>query len=152
VDVVLNCLTGAAIDEGLSLLAPYGRFVEVAKRDIYADRKVGLAPFRRNLSYFALDLARMLEEKPARVGETLRKVVELVDAKQLPALAMTVFDAGETAAAFRLMSAAKHVGKLAIRLDEAPSIIRSETPRELRGRGLVLVAGDSGPAGREMVR
>ena len=61
VDVVLNSLTGDAIAHSLSVLAPYGRFLEIGKRDIYQNRQIGLAPFRKNLSYFAVDLARMIE-------------------------------------------------------------------------------------------
>ena len=32
VDVVLNSLAGAAIEKGISCLAPYGRFIEIGKR------------------------------------------------------------------------------------------------------------------------
>ena len=49
VDIVLNSLTGAAQRAGLELLAFGGRFVEIGKRDIYGDTRLGLFPFRRNL-------------------------------------------------------------------------------------------------------
>ena len=48
---MLNSLAGAAIPAGLSTLRPYGRFVEIGKRDIYENAPVGLWPFRQNLSY-----------------------------------------------------------------------------------------------------
>lgn len=44
VDVVLNSVTGAAQLAGLKLLAFRGRFVEIGKRDIYGDTKLGLFP------------------------------------------------------------------------------------------------------------
>ena len=37
VDVVLNSLVGDAIPAGLSVLAPRGRFLEIGKRDVYAN-------------------------------------------------------------------------------------------------------------------
>ena len=49
VDIVLNSVTGAAQRAGLELLAFGGRFVEIGKRDIYGDTRLGLFPFRRNL-------------------------------------------------------------------------------------------------------
>ena len=41
---------------GLDLLSFGGRFVEIGKRDIYGDTRLGLFPFRRNLSFYAVDL------------------------------------------------------------------------------------------------
>ncbi len=45
VDIVLNSVTGAAQRASLELLAFGGRFVEIGKRDIYADTRLGLFPF-----------------------------------------------------------------------------------------------------------
>ena len=66
VDIVLNSLTGAAQRAGLELLAFGGRFVEIGKRDIYGDTRLGLFPFRRNLSFYAVDLALMSVSHPRR--------------------------------------------------------------------------------------
>ncbi len=63
VDIVLNSLTGEFIDRGMEVLAPYGRFVELGKRDIYDDRQLGLKVFRKNISFHAVDLAAALEER-----------------------------------------------------------------------------------------
>ena len=52
VDIVLNSVTGAAQRAGLELLALGGRFVEIGKRDIYGDTRLGLFPFRRNLAFY----------------------------------------------------------------------------------------------------
>ena len=41
VDIVLNSLPGPYLEKGLSLLAPGGRFLEIGKRDIYADTPIG---------------------------------------------------------------------------------------------------------------
>ena len=49
-DVVLNSLAGEAIGKNFRLLKPFGRFLEIGKRDIYANSKIGLRPFRNNLA------------------------------------------------------------------------------------------------------
>ena len=59
VDVVLNSLAGEALERGIAALAPYGRFVELGKADIYRNSRLHLLPFKRNLTFFALDLAQM---------------------------------------------------------------------------------------------
>ncbi len=66
VDIVLNSLPGAAQRAGLELLAFGGRFVEIGKRDIYGDTRMGLFPFRRNLSFYAVDLALLTMTNPAK--------------------------------------------------------------------------------------
>ena len=56
VDLVLNSLAGEAIDKSLSILRPFGRFIEIGKTDIYKNRKIGMRPLRKNISVFVVDL------------------------------------------------------------------------------------------------
>jgi NADPH:quinone reductase-like Zn-dependent oxidoreductase len=65
IDVVLNSVAGDAIHKGLSILRPYGRFVELGKRDFYANSKLGLQPFCNNIQFFGVDLDRLLVDRPA---------------------------------------------------------------------------------------
>ena len=60
VDVVLNSLAGEYIPASLSLLRYRGRFLEIGKRDILSDFKIGLSPFQNNLAYYAIDLGPMI--------------------------------------------------------------------------------------------
>jgi polyketide synthase 5 len=69
VDIVLNSVTGAAQRAGLELLAFGGRFVEIGKRDIYGDTRLGLFPFRRNLAFYGVDLALMTGTHPEKVPD-----------------------------------------------------------------------------------
>jgi NADPH:quinone reductase-like Zn-dependent oxidoreductase/NADP-dependent 3-hydroxy acid dehydrogenase YdfG/acyl carrier protein len=114
VDVVLNSLSGAFIPASLAVLAPYGRFVELGKRDIYRNAHVGLAPFQRNLSFFAVDLDRMLRERPERVDRMFDDVMAGVRAGALTPLPVREFPVSDAAAAFRLMASSGHVGKIVI--------------------------------------
>ncbi len=75
VDVVLNSLSGEAIGKSLATLGPSGRFVEIGKRDIYEDASLHLLEFRKNLSYFAVDLDRLLAEQPEHVGSLFQEVL-----------------------------------------------------------------------------
>jgi NADPH:quinone reductase-like Zn-dependent oxidoreductase/acyl carrier protein len=114
VDVVLNSLAGEAIAAGLASLAPRGRFVEIGKRDIYADTHIGLQPFARNLSFFAVDLARMTEEEPDYVAGLFREVMALVTSGALGPLPTTVAPVTDAAESFRTMARAEHIGKLVV--------------------------------------
>ena len=71
VDLVLNSLSGDAIAKGISTLRPYGRFIEIGKRDIYQNRKLGMRPLRNNLSILAVDLGQAIAERPALIRSLL---------------------------------------------------------------------------------
>ncbi|MCV7171513.1 type I polyketide synthase [Mycobacterium manitobense] len=122
VDIVLNSVPGAAQRAGLELLAFGGRFVEIGKRDIYGDTRLGLFPFRRNLSFYAVDLALMSVSHPGRIRELLKTVYQLTADGSLPMPECTRYPLAETATAIRVMSGAQHTGKLVL---EIPHIGRS---------------------------
>ena len=84
VDVVLNSLPGAAQRAGIELLAFGGRFIELGKRDIYRDTRLGMFPFRRNLSLFAVDLALLTYSHPETVRRLLTTVYQRTAEGELP--------------------------------------------------------------------
>ncbi|HUE30548.1 MAG TPA: zinc-binding dehydrogenase, partial [Verrucomicrobiae bacterium] len=55
VDVVLNSLAGEAMRRSVALLKPFGRMLELGKRDFYENSRLGLRPFRNNIAYFGID-------------------------------------------------------------------------------------------------
>ena len=74
VDVVLNSLSGEAISKGLSVLGDYGRFLEIGKRDIYMNSRLGMRPFKKNLSFIAIDLDRAMRQKPAVIATLFQEM------------------------------------------------------------------------------
>jgi NADPH:quinone reductase-like Zn-dependent oxidoreductase len=74
VDVVVNSLAGPFIAASLELLRPYGRFVELGKRDYYAGRPLPARPFLRNLSFALVDLRGYAFERPARFQALFEEV------------------------------------------------------------------------------
>ncbi len=128
VDVVLNSLAGEAMVRSLCVVAPYGRFVELGKRDIYDNTQLGLAPFKRRLSYFAVDLAAMTVDRPMEVTRLLREALGAVERGDLRPLPVTVFRAGDTAGAFRTMAQARHIGKVVVAMHD-PTAQLAVAPR-----------------------
>ncbi|MEN3316494.1 MAG: hypothetical protein V7605_2728 [Acidimicrobiaceae bacterium] len=145
VDVVLNSLSGEAIARGIETLAPFGRFVELGKRDIYAGSNLGLLAFRRNLSFFAVDLDRLCSERPDLAGELLVEVAALLADGTFEALPSRVFPVGETEEALRLMAQARHVGKITVAMDGSQEI--EARPPRCHPDGTYLVTGGTGGFG-----
>src|SRR6185312_4519567 len=83
VDVVLNSLGGEAMERSLGLLKPFGRFLELGKRDFYLDTPIGLRPLRRNISYFAVDADQLAANRPALARDVLTEIMAQVGAGAL---------------------------------------------------------------------
>jgi len=150
VDIVLNSLTGAAQRAGFELLAIGGRFVEIGKRDVYGNTRLGLFPFRRNLTFHYVDLALMSVSHPQRVGELLRTVYRLVADGELPPAKHNNYPLADAATAIRVMSAAQHTGKLLLdvpRTGRSSVVMPPEQAQVFRRDGAYLITGGLGGLG-----
>lgn len=120
VDVVLNSLSGEAMQRSLELLRPFGRFLELGKRDFYFGSRVGLRSFRQNISYFAIDADQLPQRRPDMCAEIIGEVMNLLDQGILSPLPTTAFGMDEVVDAFRLMQGSRHIGKVVVTMDDAP--------------------------------
>jgi amino acid adenylation domain-containing protein len=125
VDLVLNSLPGAFLEKGLSVLASGGRFLEIGKRDIYADTPIGLRILRKNGSFFAIDLAQLAAERPDSLRAELESVFTDLDSGALSALPIEQFPLSRVADAFRHMAKAKHIGKIVVSYDAPAPVIET---------------------------
>ncbi|OJZ64546.1 polyketide synthase [Mycobacterium paraffinicum] len=150
VDVVLNSLPGAAQRAGIELLAFGGRFVELGKRDIYRDTHLGLFPFRRNLSLFAVDLALLTFSHPETVRRLLTTVYRHTADGELPMPRTTHYPIHDAAGAVRLVAAAGHTGKVVLDVPRAGRSVAAVPPervRPFRRDGAYIVTGGLGGLG-----
>lgn len=126
VDVVLGATTGENFRRSLDCLAPYGRFIELGKRNSLTDITLGLRPFLRNLTFASFDLRQMVQDRPGAVQAALREVLSLVEQGTLHALPLRVFHPSQTRQAFRQLAAARHVGKLVVSMIERDTVATVE--------------------------
>src|SRR5208337_4104997 len=127
-----------AMQASLKCLKPFGRFIELGKRDYVLNTSVGLRPFRRNLSYFGVDLERLLAE-----------LVTQFAAGALSPLPHRAFDWHEAGRAFQLMQSAGQVGKIIVRPASRPIATRVARVAFHPGPGVHLVVGGAGGFGFE---
>ncbi len=154
VDVVLNSLTGDALTKSLAVLAPGGRFIEIGKRDIDADSALRLKPFNRGLLFAAIDLDRLLVDRPEEVARMQDELREMFHQGRLGPLPISVYPAAKVAEAFRFLAQAKHIGKVVVSFDSEPVPIApmpAEPPR-IRRDGTYLITGGFSGFGLETAR
>ncbi|WP_428032555.1 SDR family NAD(P)-dependent oxidoreductase [Ancylobacter sp.] len=152
-DVVLNSLAGRPMELSLRALKPFGRFVELGKRDFVANTAIGLRPFARNLTYFGVDADQLIAARPGLVAQMLAEIALLFEAGTLRPLPYRAFAADEARAAFRLMQGSGHVGKIII---HPPTHVPApaEAPADFKAcaAGVHLVVGGGSGFGRETAR
>jgi acyl transferase domain-containing protein/thioesterase domain-containing protein/acyl carrier protein len=150
VDLVLNSLAGDAIAQGLSTLAPGGRFLEIGKRDVYANTAIGLRPFRNNLSMFVIDMGQVMAEQSNTVQNLLQTVLKLFRAGKFQPVPHQTLPVTQAAKAFRLMAQAKHIGKIVLTMQKVGVTPRRLPPKDkikFPARASYLITGGLGGFG-----
>ncbi|MCP3867763.1 MAG: SDR family NAD(P)-dependent oxidoreductase, partial [Gammaproteobacteria bacterium] len=119
VDIILNSLAGEAITRNLSVLKPFGRFLELGKRDFYENSRIGLRPFRNNITYFGIDADQLMEERSALTHRLFEEMMILLREGVFRPLPHRVFPAHRIADAFRHMQHSRQIGKIVVSFDDA---------------------------------
>ncbi|MGW3892878.1 type I polyketide synthase [Micromonospora chokoriensis] len=136
VDVVLDSLAGEFVDASLRLLPRGGRFVEMGKTDIrHADTVAAQHP---GVGYQAFDL---IEAGGDRIREIWTKLMVLFAAGHLRPMPLRTWDLRRAPEAFRFLSQARHIGKIALTVPPRPD-----------PEGTVLITGGTGTLGALMAR
>ncbi len=121
-DVVMTAAPLEILRHSFDAVAEPGRIIEVAKPGIYAGGMMEMLLFEKNVTYFSIDLDRMiqnnLEEFLASAEATYGK---FADGTYRP-LPVQVFPAAELAAAAEEAFRSERIGRMAVRLadDEVP--------------------------------
>ncbi|XWN32591.1 MAG: thioester reductase domain-containing protein [Devosia sp.] len=149
VDVVLNSLAGDAMLASLELLKPFGRFVEIGKRDFEQNSRVSLKLLEDNISYFAVDLTFLPHQRPDLFVEAWDRLLAACQSGAIRPLAYRTYRLTNLTDALRLMQGGRHVGKLVLDLDRknAPIEPLPKGPSAISSDGVHLITGGLGGIG-----
>lgn len=146
VDVIMNSLSGEALRLSWNCIAPFGRFVELGKRDFTVNTRLEMRNFEKNVSFTGIDLPfdSMRGEKKKIWGEIMGLYGRGLIRAPSP---ITVFGVSEMHKALRIMQSGKHMGKLVLmpRHDEKVKIAPSSIGvKLLRDDASYLLVGGLG--------
>ncbi|KVE24367.1 beta-ketoacyl synthase [Burkholderia singularis] len=150
VDIVLNSLAGEAMVRSIDTLRPFGRFLELGKRDFYENSQIGLRPLRNNISYFGIDADQLMNARPDLTAHLFGDVIALFEQRALHPLPYRAFPASRVEDAFRYMQQARQIGKVLVTYPAgtpAPTRSSALAPGELRldpAAGYLIVGGTGG--------
>ncbi len=152
VDVVLNTLSGEAIFKNFKLLRPFGRFLELGKRDFYENTKIDLKPFRNNITYFGVDADQVLLHQAELAHLLFDDIMQFFDKGVFRPLAHTVYPLADVQSAFRYMQESKHLGKIVLSSNSENIQAKNQEivgDFNLNGNGTYLITGGTRGFGLE---
>ncbi|KAF3905358.1 hypothetical protein AA313_de0209816 [Arthrobotrys entomopaga] len=154
VDVVFNSLSGDKLFRSWEILAPYGRFVEIGKRDIQAQNRLPMGQFEKNCSFSAVDLGYMFATRPKKVANIINEVLNHFEQAHLQTVQpLHVFSISQVVDAFRLMQTGKSSGKIVVEVDpthEVLAILALKQKSTFDLNAAYVIAGGLGGIGRDI--
>lgn len=129
VDVVVNSLAGEALKCSWDCIAPFGRFVEVGKKDIYNFGSLPMFPFSRNVTFSSVDIFYIYENSRQILADLMKSSMGLYRAGKITtATPIQVYRGSEVEAAFRYLESGKSKGKLVIEFHDDDIVPVSTQP------------------------
>ena len=123
VDVVLNSLAGEMLKASLDCLAPFGRFIEIGKKDLIINTRVEMTKFTNNITYATVDLLLLQAKKPQLTGKTLSEITSFIFSGLIENIVtINGFPVSQIEAAFRLMQSGKSMGKMVVEPQEGDQV------------------------------
>jgi polyketide synthase 5 len=111
---------------------------------------MGLFPFRRNLSFYAVDLALLTLVTPDTLRSLLETIYQQIADGKLPPPQTTHYPLANGANAIRAMGAAEHTGKLVLdvpRAGQYAAVVPADRAPAFRSDGAYVVTGGLGGLG-----
>ncbi|KAF8850740.1 hypothetical protein BDZ45DRAFT_184816 [Acephala macrosclerotiorum] len=156
VDVILNSLAGEALRVTWECIAPFGRFIEIGKRDIYSNGRLEMFPFSRNVTFASVDLETVMRLDPGTISRLLHRTMSMWEKNLIrETTPFNVFDYSQIEASFRLIQSGKHIGKVVLtagKHDPVRIVPKPQTPYRFPEDATYVLAGGLGGLGRSMAR
>jgi NADPH:quinone reductase-like Zn-dependent oxidoreductase len=116
VDVVINSLAGDLLRETWECLAPFGRFIEIGKKDITSNTRLEMSKFEYNCSFHSVDLTLLAEKRPKVMERVLGAVMQLLSAQVIsPIGPLTTVGISDVESCLRKLQNGKIAGKVVVR-------------------------------------
>ncbi|KAI9931732.1 hypothetical protein MW887_010311 [Aspergillus wentii] len=121
VDVILNSLSGEALQQSWACIGAFGRFIELGKRDIQSGGKLDMTPFLKNATMAGVDLLTVAQLRPSVIQKLLDEMIRLwAHGKIHEARPTTVLPYGDLEKGLRMLQAGTTFGKLVFVPGEEP--------------------------------
>ena len=155
----LTCLADTlskALRCSWELLAPFGRFIEIGKKDIQSNSRIELRPLLRGTSMACVDLVTMMKHRPQLVKQLTDDTVRLWgEGIVKTARPTTVSPLSKLVEGFQTLQSGRGTGKMVFvpyADDVIPIVPKQQTPFLFRPDATYVLSGGLGGLGRSIAR
>ncbi|MCJ1283110.1 hypothetical protein MMC26_002437 [Xylographa opegraphella] len=156
VDVVLNSLAGDKLIASWDCIGPFGRFIEIGKKDIMSNSDLPMLAFQKNASFIGFDTALWAEERPAQMQREFHDLLALFENDSLHTQRpLHVYNIAEVEKVFRLMQDGKVFGKIVLEVTpdaQVPTTLETTPSFTFDSNATYVIAGGLGGLGRSTAR
>lgn len=156
VDVILNSLSGEALQQTWKCIAPFGTFIEIGKKDILDNTGLSMRPFLDSTTFASINLDLCLTSYPLIMAETTRSVFSLLEQGVIKAVTpINVYPSSKIEDAFRFIQGGRHMGKIVVSFSEDDSVPihpSAKFPLLLNPSVTYILTGGLGGLGRSISR
>lgn len=154
VDVLLNSLSGDALRGSWDIIAPFGRFIEIGKKDSQGGGRIHLEPFLRQAMMASVELPMMMRHKPLLFRRLIADTIKLYsEGKIHQAQPTKVMSYEKIEEALRLLQSGRGMGKIILvpsPADVVPIVPQPRPEYMLDPNATYVLAGGLGGIGRSI--
>ena len=149
IDVVINTLSGDAMQKGMNCLAPGGRYIEIAMTALKSARTIDLSIFNQNQTFYSVDLRKLAQSDPATLKRYCHAMFQLVEEGIITPTICQVFTWERLKDAYRYLENRQNIGKIVVRIPEASPVSHTAPESRLQARAAsrkeaIAIVGMSG--------
>lgn len=148
--------TNQALRRSWDLLAPFGRFVEIGKKDAQANGKVELHPFLRNVTMTSVELPTMMRHRPELIRRLTEDTMRLyAEGSIKEAVPTRIMNFSQIEEGLRILQSGKGMGKMVFvpsPEDIVPIVPEQLSEYQLDATASYVLAGGLGGIGRSLAR
>ncbi|MEA2892373.1 MAG: polyketide synthase PksR, partial [Bradyrhizobium sp.] len=135
VDVVINTLSGDALQKGMRCLAAGGRYIEIAMTALRTAKSVDLSVLNDNQSFYSVDLRKLFRGNPACFADYRDETLSLVERGIVTPTVGKLFPMEQIREAYAWLDNRNNIGKVVVaisenrQLAEVPTRVLEQAPR-----------------------
>ncbi|EED14251.1 polyketide synthase, putative [Talaromyces stipitatus ATCC 10500] len=154
VDVLLNSLSGEALRKSWDIMAPFGRFIEIGKKDSQLGGRIELSPFLRQAMMASVELPMMMKHKPLVFRRLIAQTVQLYEEGKIKQAKPTqVLSYDKIEEALRTLQSGRGMGKIVLvssPTDVVPIVPEQPADYRFDSNATYFLAGGLGGIGRSI--
>ncbi|WP_340201871.1 SDR family NAD(P)-dependent oxidoreductase [Ascidiimonas sp. W6] len=114
VDVVLNTLSGDAIQKGIEVLASGGRYVEIAMTGLKNAVNIDISSMTDNQHFISVDLRKLMLRSPEIGSSYMAEMVEILEQKIITPTISKIFPFNQIKEAYYHLEGRSNIGKVVV--------------------------------------